>query len=45
VKAAETALERELREEVAATADVHSLVYVLDRGGHRPFRLSLSGSA
>ena len=29
----ETALARELREEIAATADVHSLLYVLERGG------------
>lgn len=31
------ALARELREEVAAAADVHSLVYVLDHGGHRQY--------
>lgn len=29
----ETALARELREEIAATADVHSLLYMLERGG------------
>jgi ADP-ribose pyrophosphatase YjhB (NUDIX family) len=33
----ETALVRELREEIAATADVHSLLYVLERGGERQY--------
>ena len=33
----ETALARELREELAATADVHSLVYVLERGDERQY--------
>jgi len=33
----ETALARELREEIAATADVHSLLYVLERGGERQY--------
>ena len=33
----ETALARELREEIAATADVHSLLYVLERGAQRQY--------
>jgi ADP-ribose pyrophosphatase YjhB (NUDIX family) len=33
----ETALARELREEIAATADVHSLLYILDHGGDRQY--------
>lgn len=33
----EAALARELREEIAATADVHSLLYVLERGGERQY--------
>jgi ADP-ribose pyrophosphatase YjhB (NUDIX family) len=33
----ETVLARELREEIAATADVHSLLYVLERGGERQY--------
>jgi ADP-ribose pyrophosphatase YjhB (NUDIX family) len=33
----ETALAWELREEIAATADVHSLLYVLERGGERQY--------
>jgi ADP-ribose pyrophosphatase YjhB (NUDIX family) len=33
----ETALARELREEIAATADVHSLLYVLERGAERQY--------
>lgn len=33
----ETALARELREEIAATADIHSLLYVLERGGERQY--------
>ena len=33
----ETALARELREELAATADVHSLLYVLERGDERQY--------
>lgn len=33
----ETALARELREEIAATADVHGLVYTLDHGGDRQY--------
>jgi ADP-ribose pyrophosphatase YjhB (NUDIX family) len=33
----ETALARELREEIAATADVHSLLYVLERGRERQY--------
>jgi ADP-ribose pyrophosphatase YjhB (NUDIX family) len=33
----ETALARELREEIAATADVHSLLYVLERSGERQY--------
>jgi ADP-ribose pyrophosphatase YjhB (NUDIX family) len=33
----ETALARELREEITATADVHSLLYVLERGPERQY--------
>jgi ADP-ribose pyrophosphatase YjhB (NUDIX family) len=33
----EKALARELREEIAATADVHGLVYTLDHGGDRQY--------
>lgn len=33
----ETALARELREEIAATADVHSLVHILDQDGDRQY--------
>jgi ADP-ribose pyrophosphatase YjhB (NUDIX family) len=33
----EAALARELREEIAAVADVHSLLYVLERGGERQY--------
>ena len=33
----ETALARELREEIAATAHVHSLLYVLERGPERQY--------
>ena len=33
----ETALARELREEIAATADIHSLLHVLERGGERQY--------
>jgi ADP-ribose pyrophosphatase YjhB (NUDIX family) len=33
----EAALERELREEIAATAEIHSLLYILDRGGDRQY--------
>jgi ADP-ribose pyrophosphatase YjhB (NUDIX family) len=33
----EAALDRELREEIAATAHVHSLLYVLERGGERQY--------
>jgi ADP-ribose pyrophosphatase YjhB (NUDIX family) len=33
----EAALARELREELAATADVHSLLYILDHGGDRQY--------
>jgi ADP-ribose pyrophosphatase YjhB (NUDIX family) len=33
----ETALARELHEEIAATADVHSLLYVLGQGGVRQY--------
>ena len=33
----ETALARELREEIAATAEVHSLLYVLERGAERQY--------
>lgn len=33
----ETALARELCEEIAAAADVHSLLYVLERGGERQY--------
>jgi ADP-ribose pyrophosphatase YjhB (NUDIX family) len=33
----ETALARELREEIAVTAHVHSLVYVLERGPERQY--------
>lgn len=33
----ETALARELREEIAATADVHSLLQVLERDGERQY--------
>jgi ADP-ribose pyrophosphatase YjhB (NUDIX family) len=33
----ETSLARELREEIAAAADVHSLLYVLERGPERQY--------
>jgi ADP-ribose pyrophosphatase YjhB (NUDIX family) len=33
----ETALARELREEIAANADIHSLLYILDQGGDRQY--------
>jgi ADP-ribose pyrophosphatase YjhB (NUDIX family) len=33
----ETTLARELREEIAATAEVHSLLYVLERSGERQY--------
>jgi ADP-ribose pyrophosphatase YjhB (NUDIX family) len=33
----ETALARELREEIAATADIHSLVHILDQDGDRQY--------
>jgi 8-oxo-dGTP pyrophosphatase MutT (NUDIX family) len=33
----EAALARELREEIAATAAVHSLLYILDHGGDRQY--------
>jgi ADP-ribose pyrophosphatase YjhB (NUDIX family) len=33
----ENALARELREELAAPADIHGLVYVLDHGGDRQY--------
>jgi ADP-ribose pyrophosphatase YjhB (NUDIX family) len=33
----ETALARELRQEIAATADVHSLLYLLERGPERQY--------
>jgi ADP-ribose pyrophosphatase YjhB (NUDIX family) len=33
----ENALARELREELAATADIQGLVYVLDHGGYRQY--------
>ena len=33
----ETALARELREEIAATADVHSLLHIVDQNGHRQY--------
>jgi ADP-ribose pyrophosphatase YjhB (NUDIX family) len=33
----EAALARELREEIAATADVHSLLYILDQAGDRQY--------
>ena len=33
----ETALARELREEIAATANVHSLLYVIERGPDRQY--------
>ena len=33
----ETALARELREEIAATADVHGLPHVLERGAERQY--------
>jgi ADP-ribose pyrophosphatase YjhB (NUDIX family) len=33
----ETALARELREELAATCDIHGLVYILDDGGDRQY--------
>jgi ADP-ribose pyrophosphatase YjhB (NUDIX family) len=33
----QTALARELREELAATADVHSLLHVIERGGERQY--------
>jgi 8-oxo-dGTP pyrophosphatase MutT (NUDIX family) len=35
----ETALARELHEEIAATADVHSLLHILDQGGDRSRRV------
>lgn len=33
----ETALARELREELAATADIHGLIHILDAGGDRQY--------
>jgi ADP-ribose pyrophosphatase YjhB (NUDIX family) len=33
----EAALARELREEIAATADIHSLLHILDQGGDRQY--------
>lgn len=33
----EMALDRELREEIAATADLHGLMYTLDHGGDRQY--------
>jgi len=33
----QTALARELREEIAATADVHGLLYILDLGADRQY--------
>jgi ADP-ribose pyrophosphatase YjhB (NUDIX family) len=33
----ETALARELREEIAATADIHSLLHILERGAERQY--------
>ena len=33
----ETALSRELREEIAATARIHSLLYILDQSGDRQY--------
>lgn len=33
----EAALARELREEIAATAEIHSLIYILDHGGDRQY--------
>jgi ADP-ribose pyrophosphatase YjhB (NUDIX family) len=33
----EAALARELREEIAATADIHSLIYILDHGSDRQY--------
>lgn len=33
----ETALARELQEEIAATADIHSLLHILERGGERQY--------
>ena len=33
----ETALARELREEIAATADVHSLLHILEHDGERQY--------
>jgi ADP-ribose pyrophosphatase YjhB (NUDIX family) len=33
----ETALARELQEEIAATADLHSLLHILDQGGDRQY--------
>jgi len=33
----EAALERELREEVAADAEIHSLIYILEHGGDRQY--------
>ncbi|HUC25683.1 MAG TPA: NUDIX domain-containing protein [Streptosporangiaceae bacterium] len=33
----ETALARELHEEIAATADIHSLLHILERGGERQY--------
>src|SRR6202034_4316706 len=33
----ETALARELHEEIAATGDIHSLLHIVERGGERPY--------
>jgi ADP-ribose pyrophosphatase YjhB (NUDIX family) len=33
----ETALARELHEEIAATADIHSLLHILEHGGERQY--------
>jgi ADP-ribose pyrophosphatase YjhB (NUDIX family) len=33
----ETALARELHEEIAATADIHGLIHILDTGGDRQY--------
>jgi ADP-ribose pyrophosphatase YjhB (NUDIX family) len=33
----ETALARELREEIAATADIHSLLHIFERGAERQY--------
>ena len=40
----EAALARELREEIAATADIHGLLYILDHGARQYFYLARARS-